>query len=498
MNFLQQVRNRLVPAREETRYTIEDYFSQIQQFLYGGIAYQTGLPSGTFTTTLGTQEGERIDTDFVGMVHGAYKTNGVVFAVQFARQLVFTEARFMMQRMKDHRPGDLYGTPGLNVLDEPWPNATTSSLLSRMLQDADIAGNAYLRISDRLNSAGDSFNKIQIERLRPDYVVILLGRKEGLHTDQVLGYWYFPDGIGGDEDPEFLTIDEVAHWAPIPDPLASYRGMSWITPVLRDIASDKAATQHKIRYFQNGASPNVIVSYDPMFSFEQFERMKALIDSENTGVDNAYKIMHLAGGANAQVVGNNMQEIDFKEITNVSEAHICAAGRVPAIIVGLTVGLDASTYSNYAQARRAFADTWARPMWRSAAGALSTIIDVPARSRLWYDDRDVAFLREDRKDAAEIFRIQSEAINSAVREGFTAESAVAAVVAEDATLFEHTGLVSVQLQPPGVTAEDSPPATSGGDGDDEPASKGTGSSSSNGRSLPLSVAAYQLPAGEHE
>lgn len=483
MNFLQQVRDRLLP-RQESRYSLEDYISQVQQFLYDGIYYQTGMPY-TFTTTFGEQEGERIDGDYIGIVQSAYKSNGVVFAVQLARQLVFTEARFMLQRMKNSRPGELYGSPALNVLDEPWPNATTGSLLARMLQDVDTAGNAYLRISDRLTGMQPTRTGVQIERLRPDYVVILIGRRNGLYTDQVLGYWYFPDGIGGDEDPQFLTVEEVCHWAPIPDPLAHYRGMSWITPILRDIASDKAATKHKIKYFQNGASPNVIVSYDPMFTFEQFERMKALIDSENTGADNAYKIMHLAGGANAQVVGNNMKEIDFKEITNVSEAHICAAGRVPAIIVGLTVGLDASTYSNYAQARRAFADTWARPMWRSAAGALSSIIEVPVRSRLWYDDRDVAFVREDRKDAAEITEIQARTIADLVREGFTAESATEAVLAEDLTLLDHTGLVSVQLQPPGVTVddyegEDEPDAVDAGDEDEaEPASNET---DSNGRS----------------
>jgi len=35
-----------------------------------------------------------------------------------------------------------------------------------------------------------------------------------------------------------------------------------------------------------------------------------------------------------------------------------------------------------------------------------------------------------------------------VREGFTPESAVAAVNAQDITLLKHSGLTSVQLQPP--------------------------------------------------
>jgi hypothetical protein len=31
----------------------------------------------------------------------------------------------------------------------------------------------------------------------------------------------------------------VAHWSPIPDPLANFRGMSWLTPVLREIDADQ-------------------------------------------------------------------------------------------------------------------------------------------------------------------------------------------------------------------------------------------------------------------
>jgi hypothetical protein len=58
-------------------------------------------------------------------------------------------------------------------------------------------------------------------------------------------------------------------------------------------------------------------------------------------------------------------------------------------------------------------------------------------------------LREDAKDAAEIEAVKATTITQYVREGFTAESAIAAVTAQDVTLLKHTGLVSVQLQLPG-------------------------------------------------
>jgi hypothetical protein len=116
-------------------------------------------------------------------------------------------------------------------------------------------------------------------------------------------------------------------------------------------------------------------------------------------------------------------------------------------------------------ARRRFADGTLRSLWRGAAGALAPLVAVPDNAELWYDDRDIRFLQEDRKDAAEIFEIRARTITGLVREGFTSDSAKAAVAAEDESLLVHTGLVSVQLQPPGTTAQaipvvppDQPPA----------------------------------------
>jgi hypothetical protein len=41
-------------------------------------------------------------------------------------------------------------------------------------------------------------------------------------------------------------------------------------------------------------------------------------------------------------------------------------------------------------------------------------------------------------------------ITGLVRDGFTPESAIAAVQASDWSLLSHTGLLSVQMQPPGT------------------------------------------------
>jgi hypothetical protein len=93
-------------------------------------------------------------------------------------------------------------------------------------------------------------------------------------------------------------------------------------------------------------------------------------------------------------------------------------------------------------------DKTLRPWWRNFAGSASNIIDVPARSELWYDDRDIAFLQADVKDQAEVAQIEAGTIQTLINTGFDPDSVTQAVLAQDWSKLDHSGLVSVQLQPP--------------------------------------------------
>ena len=55
-------------------------------------------------------------------------------------------------------------------------------------------------------------------------------------------------------------------------------------------------------------------------------------------------------------------------------------------------------------------------------------------------------------------------IATLIREGFTAESVVLAVKNNDWTLLKHSGLMSVQLQPPGTESAPRLPALASANG----------------------------------
>lgn len=426
------------PRNDEiSRYSLQQYIRDLQnaQFGFGAL--------GAATTQNNGRPAEDIENSFTGYVNGAYKRNGVIFAIILSRLLLFTEARFCFRDSS----GKLTTDPrALALLRRPWPNGTTGELLARMEQDVSLGGNFYcVNEGDRLR------------RLRPDWVSIILSAppEQALASD-VIGYQYSPGGIGGGEAEYFLP-DEICHWSPIPDPDAQYRGMSWLTPVIEEITADGQATTHKRKFFEQGATPQVIVKVPAEVTITQFKEYVAASRNATEGVENAHKTWYVGGGADPTVVGANLQQMDFKATQGAGETRICAAGGVPPIIVGLSEGLSSATYSNYGMARRKFGDHWARPSWRSACAALSVLVDVPDDKELWYLDRDIAFLREDQKDAAEIQHVKAMTINSYVINGFTPKSAVAAVEADDRSLLEHTGLTSVQLLPPGQESGTPPP-----------------------------------------
>lgn len=420
--------------------------------LYQGQVYQTG-----YTTSIPGQKAEPVLDSFVGYVQGCYKGNGVVFAISMARAMLFTDITFQWRRDGSRGGGnDLFGTPELRLLEKPWPGGSTQGLLMRAEQDVTGAGTFFVAREET------PFGP-RLRRLRPDWCEFILTAPpdQAVQAD-VIGFKYTVGGPQSGGPSELYLTDTGdgisatgAYWSPIPDPEALYRGMSWITPVIKEKMADQAATDHKLKFFENAATPNLAISLKETVTVDQFKKFVGEMNAASVGIENAYKNLYLGGGADVTVIGADLNQLDFRSTQGAGETRLCAAGRVPPIIVGLSEGLSAATYSNYAQARRAFGDSFGHPQWKSFSSAIAPLLDAPSGAHLWYDVRDVPFLREDAKDLAEVMSMNMATINAGVAAGWTPESAKAAVMAEDLSLLEHSGLVSVQLQPAG-SAPDAP------------------------------------------
>lgn len=403
----------------EERFSLADYQ---ELFRFGGSQYLVGGSADLMTAAEGVK-------------------NPIVMACISVRALVFSEIRFSFQRWQASRPGELYGTPALRLLERPWPGASTGDLLARMEVDASLYGNAY-------------FVKVgqDLVRLDPTKVTIATADVNDMvsgkaYGKQLVGYSYSDDHS---TEIAFWTPADIVHYRPLPDPQHPFRGASWLNPILPDVSADREMTAYKHSYLRNSTVSQMAVTFAPGTSLAQVEAFKSMMDAGHRGVDKAWRTMYVAPGADIKTLGANLEQLNFKTVQGAGETRIAAAAGVPASILGISEGLAGSALNagNYTAARRRFADGTMRPLWRNAAGSLARIVDVPGGAELWFDDRDIAFLREDAKDIAEIQQVQAGAIRQLVDAGFKPESVVSAITNDDFTRLEHTDLYSVQLQPP--------------------------------------------------
>lgn len=381
---------------------------------------------------------ERLGSDFMSYSTIGYQGNGVVFSVLNARLRLFSEAVFKYRALDSHK---LFGDQSLGLLEAPWPGGSTSELLGRMIQDADLAGNSFTR----------QVNASRLERMRPDWteiVSVLAKDADGSRYREVIGYLYSESGLLSAESKTFYPVDEVGHWSPIPDPLANWRGMSWLTPVVREINADLAMTDHKQKFFDQAATPNMVVKYKDKITPESLKMLQEQIQARHGGTANAWKTMTLDYGADVQVVGSNFNDMAFAALQAAGEVRLASAGGTPPIVAGLQGGLDASTMANYAAAYRNFADSTMNGLWRGACSVLAKFAAPPTGSELWFDTRDIPALRDAEELRQKGYAQFSIAVQNLVNAGYDPASVISALEGGDMTLLKHTGLISVQLLKP--------------------------------------------------
>lgn len=458
------------PRRGEVRdtrpYSLEQWMSDVS-FAFGGTMFGGFGLGGGMQTSYGKNPAEPIGQDFVSLVQQGLKGCPPVASVENFRTRVLSEARFVFQRIQGGRPGDIFGSAELALLEEPWPGGTTGDFIGKYVTHADFAGNgfAYRDVSELLI-------------LRPDWVDVVLEKRIITMADRRehvgyrrLAYAYWEGGRSAEGKPVVFAPGEIAHFAPLPDPLASWRGMAWPTPVIREMQADGQATRHKSAFLENSAMPNLVVSLDKALTPEQFKAFKAEMEKKHVGPTKTGKTLYLGGGADVTVVGKDMKELDFTSLVGKGETRIANAGGIHPAVLAFSEGLQGSSLNagNYGAAKRSTVDGTLRPTWRNLAGSLQVLFRPPRTgasgqtlppARLWYDVRDVAFLRDDAQDVAQIQTAEATTIRTLLDAGFTPDSVKAAVLANDWSVLQHSGLYSVQLRPPGPegTPAPTPPA----------------------------------------
>lgn len=410
--------------------------------------YNEYMYSGAYAVPSTDFRGRSVEGSPAGIVQharDAYRSNGIVFACIAARMALFSEAAFKFQSTTDQH---LFGNQDLQILERPFgPNSTSGGLWSRLEQDDSSAGNAYIRLA--LPAGGDGTP--MLVRMRPDTVSIVSEERVddmGRTFKVPVGYMEDLSVLGINRRPQFYTVDEVCHYAPLPDPEASWRGMSWLTPILREITGDNAMTEYKTAHLRNGAMPGLIVKYPQKLGQPAFNKLKDRFAALFGGPTNSGKTLVLDEGADAMVAGSTMEQLQYTAVQNAGVERISAAAQVPLDVIGLGSRAGGEAYN---MAIRRLADLWARPHWRMACAALQHLVPGVAgqsRYRLWYDVSGIAALREGELARGQTTLVKSQAVSAFVIAGYTRETAIIAAESGDLSQLKP----DPKAPPPGTSA----------------------------------------------
>ena len=137
-------------------------------------------------------------------------------------------------------------------------------------------------------------------------------------------------------------------------PLDDHYGLGCLGAAAGAVAVHNAAARWNKALLDNAARPSGALIYDPAdgasLSVEQFERLRAEMEAQFSGAENAGRPLLLDGGLKWQAMSLSPADMDFVGLKAAAAREIALAFGVPPMLLGLPGD---STYANYREANRA-------------------------------------------------------------------------------------------------------------------------------------------------
>lgn len=270
------------------------------------------------------------------------------------------------------------------LLASPNPLVSEAEFFVYTVMQMDAVGFSAVEIE---RSAGGDV--LGLWHLRPDWLRMI-------PRDNLPPQWqYKVPGRG----PVTLEPEDVVIITGAPSLDLKPTGMSPIAVALREVDIDDSATDFLKVFLNTGGVPRYALTTEKTITDQaKADAIRERWSQVYGGYQNWSQVALLHSGLKVEEVGANIDGIAYPQLRALTETRICSAFGVPPILIGVQAGLDASTYSNYGQARRAFFEETVSPLWTRIAGTLGRAL-LPiygvAGEYLAFDTSAVVALQED-------------------------------------------------------------------------------------------------------
>lgn len=292
------------------------------------------------------------DRDVLAFAREGYARNAIAY--RCVRMIAEAAASAHLRvRPADH--------PVARLLAQPNPEQTGIELFEAFFGHLQVAGNAYLE------AAGfEDEPPRELYVLRPDRMSVIPGAR-----GWPVGWEHRSGG-----DVRRYERDPLSGSAPILHlklfhPANDWYGQSPMEAAACAIDIHNAGGAWNKALIDNAARPSGALVYSgaagEQLSGEQFERLKAELESAHSGPTNAGRPLLLEGGLDWKPISLSPADMDFIEARHAAAREIALAFGVPPMLMGIPGD---NTYANFREANLAFWRQTALPLAMKAARAL--------------------------------------------------------------------------------------------------------------------------------
>ncbi len=290
--------------------------------------------------------------DYATLVRDGYQRNEIVYACIRYIANSAASAPIVCYGKDDEELDPLH--PLMNLLAHPNAVMSGSDLIEALLVMLNIAGDAFFE-KERANGG----KVVGLWPMRPDRVAPIVGK-------------YAPESytytVGNMQT--IFKANDVLHFRYY-NPTDDVFGQSPLAVCARSTDADNERTDFTRTFFTNAAVPYGLLKTKVKLAQGEAARLQEQWQDQHAGTSKWHKVAVLDSDAEYQRLGLTQTEMDFPGLTALSESRICMAFRVPPILIGALVGLDRSTFSNWAESRRTFWQDTMTPTLTKLADALT-------------------------------------------------------------------------------------------------------------------------------
>lgn len=414
------------------------------------------------------QQAEWSVVDLQSYVSEGYNLNGLIRSAIMYKARSLSQPKLRVYAGNPEKPELITDEnhPLVQLVRRPNIHQSWSEFFAQCVTYFNLAGNVFIA----LDRPARGQLPTGLYALRPDRVSV------AVDNQRLMGYLYKPEGRSYRDGFAILPADMMHIKMTNPgDELEGVGlGLSPLASVARSIDVDNYITYFLKMFFENGAMPTGLLRFEVEVDETELARIKRRWQEMYGGFDNWTDVGVLDLGGSYQQLGMTFDEMGFSTLDERNESRILGPFGVPPILLGTRMGLERSTFSNYAEARQACWEDTLLPELAMFEVELQYYLRGDDGSWVAFDTSEIPALRDD-------INQQALTAKTLFEMGVPANIALATVGLEIPPLeygdiaFVTTGVTPAEkaTAPPApnpfamLAGGDTPPAPDTSGGDDE-------------------------------